>query len=406
MKEEQIVFSDDERWLLNQLSHLIGNSEESQTEQNPDWNRIYGMARIHGVVPFLYSWVNGENMPANIATCIQETSVQIVQQSYRLLFLTHFVVEQLRRKGILVVVLKGVSIAGEYKVPELRKSGDVDLFLPRIHDLHIARQVMEQCGFAYKEEQHANHHYVWRTDEGIDIEIHTMLVEPFDNGAINGYLELLSKRIQHEIIEYEVMGLTFPVLTGGIQAYQLLLHMLQHFLRSGFGLKLLCDWVVFWNRMRPEADVMSYREMVQESGLSGFSDMITSLCSTYLGLRANKARQILFQHREGESYDAFLRDILDGAEFGQNDPARMVVMRGTRSRDYMREFHHQMILNHPWVEKKKLLWPIYWIKTFAEFCRNNKQKRNISTRQILQMAGRRSKNVEKLKLFQLDTTRV
>ena len=68
-------------------------------------------------------------------------------------------------------------------------------------------------------------------------------------------------------------------------AYELLLHMLQHFLRAGFGVKLLCDWVVLWNRGLNEEERQQYLKMVNDSGIKGFSDMITICCIKYLGLK-------------------------------------------------------------------------------------------------------------------------
>lgn len=40
------------------------------------------------------------------------------------------------------------------------------------------------------------------------------------------------------IYEIEIMGYPIPVVSDAYYAYHLLLHMLQHFLRAGFGLKL------------------------------------------------------------------------------------------------------------------------------------------------------------------------
>lgn len=53
-----------------------------------------------------------------------------VRQSYHLLFLTRDLVKLLEEAGIPALVLKGCGVAELYPVPELRKSGDIDVLIP------------------------------------------------------------------------------------------------------------------------------------------------------------------------------------------------------------------------------------------------------------------------------------
>nr|MBP3597954.1 nucleotidyltransferase family protein [Eubacterium sp.] len=398
------MISKEEKWLMQALSAALRGTDtetESMEKVEVNWNRVLTLSQTHAVVPFLYSLVECGGIHSNIVPSIQNTCIQTVQQSYRLMFLTHYVVTQLEAAGIPVVVLKGVSAAALYSVPELRKSGDVDLFLPQAEEtLERAAKVMDEAGFLREVEQRVNHHHVWRTPQGIEIELHVMLAEPFDDEGVNRILADISQNVSQHMERKEIMGLSFPVLAEAYQAYQLLLHMLQHFLRSGFGLKLLCDWVVFWNRNISKEEIRQYKHLIRESGLEGFSDMVTWICMNHLGLYESKGKQIISPKNMSERYDSFLEDILEAAEFGQNDEARMVVLRGTGLKDYVREFHHQMKLTYPTEGKKIILWPILWTKLFLQFCRNNKQIRNVSTRQVLKKARERSRNMANLRLFQ------
>lgn len=76
----------------------------------------------------------------------------------------------------------------------------------------------------------------------------------------------------------------------------------------------------------------------------------------------------------------------------------MVMMRGTGLLDYIREFHHQMHLNFPKAGKCFLVWPVLWVITLVKFLYNNRKVRNISTKEILKEAKRRSKLMEKIKI--------
>ena len=248
----------------------------------------------------------------------------------------------------------------------------------------------------------------------IDVELHSMLAEPFDNDRINKIigkqqrrlLELNGSRVclssdESDIITKDVLGVDLRVLGDAFHAYELLLHMLQHYLRSGFGLRLLCDWVVFWNRNLPDEVYKDYLNLVRESHIKGFSDMITLVCYKHLGLRRRAARRL----RPGESkltrseVDSYFMDFIKAAEFGKVSKDRMVALRGNGILDYVREFHHQMKLRFPRGSRNVLLWPVLWLLTLTCFLINNRKIRNVSLRSILKTAGKRGKMTEKLRLF-------
>lgn len=265
--------------------------------------------------------------------------------------------------------------------------------------MEAAVRALGEQGFFVKEEQLAQHHMVLENYEGIDLELHTMLAEPFDNAQINKYLKGLMPEIKGRLAERTVMGYSFPVLSDGYHAYELLLHMLQHFLRSGFGVKLLCDWVMFWSCPVEQEELSLYLRLVAESGLKGFSDIITAVCVRYLGLPDHCLQQ-LGSRMVKEDCRRFIRDILEAEEFGKSQANRMVVLRGTGLADYIREFHHQMNLAFPRAGRFFLCWPILWSITLYRFLRNNRRVRGVSEGEIFRKAGERSKLMRQIHLFE------
>ena len=197
------------------------------------------------------------------------------------------------------------------------------------------------------------------------------------------------------------MGVTFELAADAYQAFYLLLHMLQHFLRAGFGLKLLCDWVVFWEKPVRKEEKDTFIQLLEGSGLIGFASIITAVCVKYLQLDREKVAFLL----DRESFDkktvsSFMKEIFEAEEFGHSDTDRMVVLRGTKLTDYIREFHHQMPLSHPKAGQYKILYPILWVRTFFGFVYRNRKLRGISSIAILKNAKKRSRLGTKMKLFQ------
>ena len=202
------------------------------------------------------------------------------------------------------------------------------------------------------------------------------------------------------------MGVEIPVLTGGFHAFELLIHMLQHFLRAGFGVKMLLDWVLLWNKGLDEKNREIYIDLVKRCGIKGFSDIITRTCIKYLGLkRENVLWMDLFESgktREDEEEETalFLEEMKDAGEFGRTKKERMVALRGTGPIALFREFHHQMHLNFPKAGKCFLLWPVLWIITLVKFLRNNRKLRKVSSRELLSSATKRSKFVKGMHIFE------
>lgn len=388
-----------ERCLLELLSASLTGGAPGELSQS-DLAQSMAIADSHGVLPLLYPVLEGERDEG----LRRRTEIRI-RQSYRLWFLSRYYAGLLEDAGITDVVLKGAGVSALYPVPEYRKSGDVDLLLPDVRDLERACKVLEGAGLRRKKEQHANHHIAFVGTDGIELELHISLTEDFDDGRVNEWLRELQRSLARHIVRTEIVpGLAAPVLEDGYQAFSLLLHMLQHFLRSGFGLRLLCDWVVFWNRPVGEKQRSVYLSLVKECGLEGFSRLITRTCALHLGLEADRAA-LLLAGGDGPSDGTcaqFLREIFDAQEFGKTSTDRMVTLRGTGVIDYVREFHHQMRLNFPRAGRWVPLWPALWLATLVRFLYNNHAVRKTSLFSILRKTGQRSRFMEEIRLFQRD----
>lgn len=403
-------FSLEEQGLLQLLTHVFTEDknlikEDCAWKSAMDWNELLRLSKNHAVRSLLYDLLVEESSISKFSRKeLEVTSVQTVQQSYRLLFLSRGLTALLKENGIASVVLKGSAIAEYYPVPELRKSGDVDLLLLEPEKIEKACEVLQENGYIINEEQHAHHHVSMQSEENIEVELHTMLAEPFDNEEINRYIKELVTECQNHWSMKTVMGMDLPVLENGYFALHLLLHMLQHFLRAGFGIKLLCDWVVFWNHLQDDNTKRTYLRLVKETGLKGFSDMISAVCVYELGLKKENVRFMFEQGDKSmpkkEEAAAFLRDILDAEEFGKSAKDRMVMLRSTKWYDYIREFHHQMQLNFPRAGKIFVCWPVLWMITLIRFLRNNRKLRGVSTMAVLKKAGTRSKIMDRIRLFE------
>ncbi len=390
-KEEEIKY---------ELSNFISEIEEVK------WMEVVENAKRNSVASLIYDLIcKIDTIPEQAKREIEKYSRMMCLNSYRLLNIDIQLDKVLYKAGIPFCIMKGVAAAADFAVPELRKSGDVDILLTNQGDIGRAVTEIEKLGFKKEADQHSLHHVSMSDAVGTEIEVHTMLAEPFDNNKINEYIDKLIPECGRQTTRKKIMGVELPVLTDAYHAYELLLHMLQHFLRAGFGVKLLCDWVVLWNRGLSDEDGQTYLRLVNESGIKGFSDMITRTCIKYLGLeRKNVLWMKPFDNGRTrdeleKETEVFMEELMDAEEFGKAKN-RMVALRGNGLFDYVREFHHQMHLNFPKAGKVFLFWPVLWTITLIRFLRNNKMVRSVSSKELFESAGKRGKLVKGMKLFQ------
>lgn len=378
-----------------------GSKSVKARQKEPDWNRLVRLAKSHAVLPLLYDVCAADKtMPKEERETLTRISQQTVRQSYHLLFLTRDILGLLFEHGIRAVPLKGAVTASFYPVPELRKSGDIDLLFETEESARMALKLLMEHGFSRKEVQTANHHLVCASPEGIEAELHVMLSEPFDHERINQYLRSILPGFFRHTAEKEVLGIPLPVLEAPYHAFYLLVHMLQHFLRAGFGLKLLCDWTVLLRSGMTAEEECHLKTLCGEAGMTGFAVIVTAVCVRSLGLPDTRAAFLLKGAEVQETMlEEFLAEVFEAEEFGRSSSDRMVVLRGTRLADYLREFHHQMALRYPEQAKHRALWPALWAFTLGGFLYRNRKVRRVSVAAVLRKAGKRSRMMAQIGLF-------
>lgn len=388
--------------LCRLLSLALHNKALERLSPDVDYARVIAVAESHKVMALLHPVLEHAGLQESIWKIVDRKGEQTVRQSYRLLMLSRYVIGLLKENGIDAILLKGCGTAVWYPVPELRKSGDIDLLFKSEDETRKALQILAQQGFVTTEDQPANHHIVCESRDSVSLELHMSLAEPFDSEKTNRFLADCQKEYFAHRRVVDCMGVAFELTSDGYHAFYLLLHMLQHYVRAGFGVKLLCDWVVFWESPLSEEEKKIFLRLTQESGTFGFAVMMTRVCVKYLGLR-EKQVEFLMQAEPKDVCDLteeLMAEIFEAEEFGHSSKDRMVVLRGTGLMDYAREFHHQMKLNYPKAGKIMVLYPVLWIMTLCGFLYRNRTLRKVSGRQILKKAKKRSQLTEQMRLFQ------
>ena len=393
------IIGENERTLLEFIRHSISKSDDDCKTpdcSSEEWMQILVLAERHEVLALLENILDLDKLPEEYQLGLQFKNARTVHKGISLQALNSRLTVLLEKEGITAVTLKGSAVARFYPVPEFRKTTDIDLFLFSEEDVQKAGDILCANGFRFSEEWHANHHLVMISEKGETVELHTAWADEFKEKYLNQYLEKIQKEsIKHCLpIDYE--GARLYVYETAWQGYYLLIHMLQHFVGSGFGLRNLCDWVVLWENCDDEKARKDFFKMACDSGTAEFAKAVTAVCVKYLGLDMEKSPVSVENITENDVTDMLLRDILDAGEFGYSEPERMVGMDGNSFTAYIKEFHHQMHINFPRIGRVILFWPVLWLATLIRFLNNNRKFNRAPISKIMKKAGNRGNLVKQL----------
>lgn len=323
--------------------------------------------------------------------------------SYRMLAFTRKILHILQQEEIPYFLLKGATLLDCFPKLELRSFGDVDILIPDSEDFKRLRNRLTAQGF-HSESSFAEHHLeMYDSADGWDflLEIHHKVIARQANGAFNQNVQEIFQNLTPVPGSFPPANLSYQMLPATENALYLLLHMLQHFLGSGFGIRLLCDWTAYLEKHGTEIDWERFQTYLHQLGLTKFSTAVTQLCMQFLGLDACNFPCLSDASQDKNFPDIFMKEILDAGTFGKTNRSRMLIMSGgSKFSQYFIELHRQMKKRFQRLCKIPPLWPFLWITTCLCFLWNNHFLRKTKTKDILDTARKRQHLVKELTLFQ------
>lgn len=371
-----------------------------------DWNGLMAAAQANKLLPLLLDALQRNPsipVPPPVRQFLERFALQNSMAYYQKVFLLSSLAELLRDRQVTGYLLKGAGLNALYPREESRSFGDIDLYIPDREGFRRVQTVFQSQGCEKMADSMTDYHVSYRYERDgsqCEVELHYRLTTCWQNGDFDERLD----RIYSEAIAalpprtVRVMEMEFRVLPLTMEALYLLMHMFQHFMDKGFGLRLLLDWTVFWRKMGQGVDCSLLSGWVRELGLEGFLDAVDSICVRHLGMALPE-----FGWLGGEDQAVageLLEDVFSGGEFGHLDKNRMVVTaRRGGVKAYLMELHRQTGRRFPRASRVKAVLPALWLCTAVIFQYNNLFRRRISLGKVLSVSGERSRLAGKMHIF-------
>ena len=190
------------------------------------------------------SLVQSEAVPPQVIDKLQDWLLKIAGQNLKMDNVLSQSLRALKDNGIEPVLLKGQGAASYYKVPMLRESGDIDLYVGQ--DLYKKSfeilSALSGTPVVFEFEEHSKHSHV--EIDGITVEIHRfseVLPRKYDPFYQKVATEGLSSKLKTVIVEDVPVQTPEPV----FNAFFLFNHLWRHLVTEGVGFRQVCDWTMF-----------------------------------------------------------------------------------------------------------------------------------------------------------------
>ena len=273
-----------------------------------EWRAMYRLSVVQGVTAVVFDFV--KTLPKSEApdrALLMEwlSAATSVEQTMRRMQVTaEAFAEEMNKREIPVVVLKGMAFAQYYPNPLFRECGDLDCYMMGKKEEGDLAAV--ELGGKVEEAGYKHSHLFYK---GLTIENHRFFTD-FDNTPTG----ILTEQALGELMleEHTYLGnskLRCP--SANFNALFLLKHAQGHFMDEGIRMRHVLDWALFLRKKQEEVDWSKVLPMLEVTHTAQFAGVMTAIAVRYLRIEVhNKGLLALASNAEQKMVDAVLADIM------------------------------------------------------------------------------------------------
>ena len=312
---------------LKLLSCGIKGTEFSFEPDEALCNGVWTIAEMHHVTTLVFDGLDCEAIQKDCPVFfkeLQEKARQYVfgqaQRTADFLLLYDF----LKARGLYPLVTKGIVCRSLYPEPEHRPSSDEDLLIRPV-DFPGIHEAMLEAGFSLVDpDQKIDSAFeisYQHPDNHLYIEVHKMLFPPESDayGNLNECFEGVFARSGTQ----SIYGVAFHTLGFTDHLLYLILHAFKHFLHSGFGIRQVCDIVLFSKTYCDQIDWTVMQEKLTAVHAMDFAAAIYKIGEMYLQIDMDAERCFSYEQYREVNPKPLLKDILEGGLYGASSMVRL-----------------------------------------------------------------------------------
>ena len=351
------------------------------------WQELMELAQNQHMVPLL---VEAVYTSAAFRMLPEETKWQARKLARQQVFaqtqkdrILYGLLEGMEKAKLPVLVLKGAACRSLYRLPETRPSSDEDLLVQPEH-FEQATQILLKRGFRCEAEEMPAEAYEvsFVSPEGMHIELHRHPLDPSlsvlegANGCFAGVFA--------DKYAIQIRGGQIPSMPPHEHMLYLLLHAFKHLIYRGFGLRQMCDILLWGERYAADIDWKRLEEQCASLRAWDFAQAIFTVGRTHLGVELP-----VECGDRSEQAGILLEDVFSGGVYGGESLSRKhsanitlnaveAEQKGKKPSVLASVFPARKNLEgrYPWLSKHPGLLPLAWGKRLADYAAQPKNEDN------------------------------
>ena len=380
-----------------------------------DWAELFRLCQHHQILPMIYDTVYA--CPA-FASCppdlVQMIKGQVIRQVMTQSRKTEEFLQlygKLTEQGLTPVVVKGIICRSLYREPDYRCSGDEDVLIPaeqfhKCADVFAQNQMdMLEPDMNPDEEGEVPYYHVGGM---LHIELHKELFS--SESEAYGGLNRLFDDVFDRKIQAEINGVKVYTMCHTDHLLYLILHAFKHFLHSGFGIRQVCDIVIYAEAYGAEID---WDYLLEKCRV--FAASLFDIGKKELNFDPEKACYPQnWAEIEADGGD-MLEDLIDGGVFGDSSMSRKhssnITLQAVSEDKKGKKAGASLIRSlfpdraymertYTYLKKYSFLLPVAWASRIVKYLKESKNMRGNDAMASIEIGNHRVDLMKKYKIIQ------
>ena len=376
-----------------------------------EWQTLLRMASIHNVLPLFYEAVYALPALAEQDELLTATKQQVRQQIIMQAIRTEEFLalnDRLQHAGAKPLVVKGIICRNLYPRPDHRPSSDEDVLIPP-EQFSICHPVLTEFGMTTGELFDAYELPYRKENSPLLIELHKSLFPPDSDayGDLNRFFEDARERA----IAMEIQGHTVYTLNHTDHLFYLICHAFKHFLHSGFGIRQVCDIVLYANTYGSQVDWERVLENCKAIRGEKFAAAIFLIGQKYLIFDPEAAAYSPAWREIQVDEMPMLEDLLTAGLYGGSSMSRKhssnITLDAVTAQKTGKKTKNALVASlfppraklegrYPYLKEHRYLLPVAWCSRLWTYGKETKNSRDNTASDALKIGNER---VELMKLY-------
>ena len=254
------------------------------------------------------------------------------------------VTEELDRNGVPSILLKGQGVTQNYRRPESRSCGDIDLYVGE-KEFDKACKIISAIDGA-RSGIECDHH-IQMEFNGIEIELHKkadyMPGGRMDRDLQAWTVESLDGNFNNPLLRtWNNDGASVRLAPATFDAFFILHHAVRHMTVGGIGFRQLCDWTMYLHSHHTEIDTTLLHKKLKKYRMVEVWQEFGLIAVNILGLPTDEL-PLAPASIESAKTERILKQIFISGNFGQADTNRKDNSRTTYLKRKWRSFRFQIL---------------------------------------------------------------